>query len=297
MTGTGASFGIAGGPSNGGSIMSFGTTGTYIDPNPIISDPFASVSPPTDPSTTTPAGPTNNTGNPGTDTVAPGSNGCPSTATSNCTVYFPGKYTHDISVSASGGGKKFVVMAPGIYYMYGTNLSIASNGNMYALTGYKDNTTTTTPSLASCCGTGTGWGDSTNTPANSGALFYMTGSGTTPSIGAISVSSNSNVNLIGSPNSSSYLGILFFADRAAASQTHTFDGGGGLKLVGTIYTSSSTNSSTVYQTLQFSGNSGSSTLLSGEIVTSTLSLQGTPGITMNLDPSVTIKADKVALVQ
>jgi hypothetical protein len=104
------------------------------------------------------------------------------------------------------------------------------------------------------------------------------------------------VNLVGSPNSSSYKGILFFADRNAASQTHSLDGGGGLTLTGTIYTNSSRNN-TVYQTLHFQGNAGSSTVLSGEIITSVLQLQGTPGIVMNLNSTVSYKLNKVALIQ
>jgi hypothetical protein len=181
--------------------------------------------------------------------------------------------------------------------MSGTNFTADSNGNMYYATGLLDSNKTNAPSTATCCGTGTGWGASTNTPANSGILVYMTGSGSPASIGAITVKSNSIVNLVGSPNGSVDKGILFFADRNAAAQTHSLDGGGGLTLTGTIYTNSSNNTSTVYQTVHFQGNAGSSTVLSGEIITSALDLQGTPGIVMNLNSTVSYKLNKVALVQ
>jgi hypothetical protein len=295
-TGTGANFGVKGGPSNGGSIVSLGSTGLFISGSPVIADPLAGVSPPSDPSTASPAGPTNPA--PLTGYYMPGTGGCPVTATSNCDLYFPGKYTTDINIHA-GGGKQFVVFAPGIYYMYGANFKAGSNGNMYYATGLTDSVSTTTPNTAAnCCGTGTGWGSSGNSPAYAGILIYMTGpvSSGTATTGTISVSSNSNVNLVGAPNNSSYKGILFFADRNAASATHSLDGGGGLTLTGTIYTTSSHND-TVYQTLHFQGNAGSSTLLTGEIITSTLDLQGTPGIRMNLNSVVSYRMNQVALVQ
>ncbi len=290
-TGTGASFGVTGGPTSGSTIASLGSTGFYFDPSPIIQDPLSGVAAPVDP--TTAGGPLN----PAWVPLAQGLNGCPATASVPCQLYFPGKYTSDILLSAAGGGKKYGVFAPGIYYMYGANFTAASNGNMYFATGLIDSVATTTPNATTaCCGTGTGWGAAGNTPANAGIMIYMTGAGSPAATGAITVSSNSVVNLVGSPNSSSYKGILFFADRNAASKTHSLDGGGGLTLTGTIYTNSSRND-TVYQTLHFQGNAGSSTVLTGEIITSVLELQGTPGIVMNLNSLVSYKLNKVALIQ
>jgi hypothetical protein len=288
-TGTGGSFGITGGPASGSSIVSLGSTGTYL-PEPPIADPLSGVAPPPDP--TTASGPLN----PMPGSLAPGNHGCPAGISVNCILFFPGKYTSAISLTAAGGGKKYGVFAPGIYYMQGVDFAAGSNGNMFYATALTDSVATTTPSAGTCCGTGTGWGDAGNTPANAGILVYMTGTGSPATTGAISVSSNSNVNLVGSPNDSSYKGILFFVDRNAASKTHSLDGGGGLTLTGTIYTNSSRNN-TVYQTLHFQGNAGSSTVLSGEIITSVLELQGTPGIVMNLNSTVSYKLNKVALIQ
>lgn len=290
-TGTGASFGVTGGPNGGGTIVSLGSTGLFVAGDPPISDPLSGVSAPSDPSTSSPAGPTN----PPTVALAAGQKGCPA-ASGGCVLYFPGKYTSDIKVKNATA-----VFAPGIYYMYGANFTADANGNMYYATGLTDSTATTMPDTGlNCCGTGTGWGAAGNSPAYSGIVVYMTGpvsGGGTATTGAISVSSNSVVNLVGAPNSSSYLGILFFADRNAASITHSLDGGGGLTLTGTIYTNSSRNSATVYQTLHFQGNAGSSTVLTGEIITSTLDLQGTPGIVMNLNSQASYKINQVALVQ
>lgn len=304
-TGNGGSFGVTGGPNGANALMGcsgtqisgctyLGTAGFYIDPAPPIADPLAGVAAPTDPSLGAPGGATNPA--PVANAYAPGSNGCPAIATTNCTLYFPGKYTSPISISGAGGGKKWVVFAPGIYYMLGVDFSIASNGNVYSATGLVDGVKTATPSIANCCGTGTGWGAAANVPANAGMLVYMTGTGGTPTIGAISVSANSNVNLVGSPNNSSYKGILFFADRAAASQTHSLNGGGGLTLTGTIYTTSSNNNAT-YQTLRFGGNSGSNTQVTGEIITSALDLQGTPNLRMYLSSVPAYLVSKVALIQ
>jgi hypothetical protein len=285
-TGTGASFGVTGGPPTN-SIVSLGTTGFYLPGSPIIKDPLATVSAPADPTTTSPAGALN----PATGTLPAGSHGCPA-GSGGCDLWFPGKYTtKDVLVKNA-----YAVLAPGIYYMYGTNFTAGSNGNLYYATGLTDSNSTSTPSVTTCCGTGTGWGSAGNSPANSGILVYMTGSGSPATIGAISSSSNSTANLVGAPNNSSYKGMLFFVDRNAASATHSLDGGGGLTLTGTFYMTSSRNN-TVYQTLHFQGNAGSSTILSGEIIASVLELQGTPGIVMNLNSQVTYKLDKVALVQ
>ena len=150
-------------------------------------------------------------------------------------------------------------------------------------------------------------------------LVYMTGptttsvgsggSGCSPTVaaaqtGAISIGANGSVNLVGSPSTSTYKGMLFFVDRSAVSQSHTLDGGGGLTLVGTVYMtdsvaqmgSSSSATCGQYQSLTMQGNPGSSTHIMGEIITSTLTLGGTPGITMNLNPAALVTVRQIALV-
>jgi Flp pilus assembly protein TadG len=287
-TGTGADFGTWGGPAGASTIVSVGSTGRFVNHASPIADPLAAVGAPPDPTTIN-----SSDLNPSTGTLAAGSQGCPA-GSGGCTLYFPGKYTagHDIKAKNAS-----LVFAPGIYYMYGTNFQAQANGNMYYATGLTDSSASGTPTIANCCGTGTGWGLATNIPANSGILVYMTGSGTPASTGTISISSNSNVSLVGSPNSSNYKGILFFVDRNAAAATHSLDGGGGLTLMGTIYTTSAYNTASIYQTLHFQGNAGSQTLITGEIITSTLDLRGTPGIVMNLNALPSYRVRQVALIQ
>ena len=104
--------------------------------------------------------------------------------------------------------------------------------------------------------------------------------------------------MIGAPNGSSYKGILLFVDRnAAAILNHSIDGGATLQLTGTLYLTSNFNDSTTYQKLNLQGSGGGTTKLTGEIITSTIDLQGTPGIVMNLNSTASYKLNKVALVQ
>ena len=51
----------------------------------------------------------------------------------------------------------------------------------------------------------------------------------------INLSANGSISLVGSPSSSSYLGMLFFEDRSAPALSHTLGGGGAMTLQGTIY--------------------------------------------------------------
>src|SRR5262249_17486835 len=90
--GTGADFGDFGGPNRatviaGGLLSPMGATEHYIQPADPILDPFASVTPPTQPA---------NAASP--IAIANGVDGCTSSVTGyNCKLYFPGTYTSDIS--------------------------------------------------------------------------------------------------------------------------------------------------------------------------------------------------------
>jgi hypothetical protein len=72
-------------------------------------------------------------------------------------------------------------------------------------------------------------------------------------------------------------------------------------LHGTIYLTNSlavmTSTPAQYQSVTMGGNSGNNTLIEGEIIVSNLILQGTPNITMDLNPNSTLILRKVALVQ
>jgi hypothetical protein len=107
--------------------------------------------------------------------------------------------------------------------------------------------------------------------------------------------------LVGSPTNSTYEGILFFQNRATATTlTHSFSGGGGLTLIGTVYlthTAASIKIDGKYQSVNLQGNSGGTTKVQGEIITDVLSLGGNSTITMNLIATPTFQVRQVALVQ
>ncbi|MBS1820558.1 MAG: hypothetical protein JST61_01070 [Acidobacteria bacterium] len=265
-TGQGADFGTTGGPST----EPFGTftvgNGAYVPKTSPIKDPLASVPVPPIPT---------NTGNMGTSVaLADGVSGCPSPNTGKpCQLYYPGLYTGGID-----GKNKTPVFVPGIYYIQSTSgFSCAANCNMYMATGFTDTYT------------GTGW--------TGNVLFYNTGSTAKPTqAGPFSLGSNGTINLIGSPTSSVYKGILFFQDRNSAAQSHTLGGGGQMTLQGTIYLNNTTMTSTTYQSLSLQGGPGSGTLIQGEIIVGTLSLGGNGGITMNLNSTAAYIVNEVALV-
>jgi hypothetical protein len=130
----------------------------------------------------------------------------------------------------------------------------------------------------------------------SGMLVYNTGAGTTFNVGA-----NSSASLVGSDSGTAFKGILFFQDRSSAAASHSLGGGGNLTLLGTIYITNTLAlmkaNAAQYQSLTLQGNSGSSTLIKGEIIASSLALGGTPNITMNLNPNATLHIRQVALVK
>src|SRR5437016_1650030 len=106
--------------------------------------------------------------------------------------------------------------------------------------------------------------------------------------------------LLGSPETSVYKGIAFFQDRGSAAHTHSWQGGGGLSITGTIYLTNTEPTMRAapshYQTLSLQGNPASATSVTGEIIVDALSLGGNSVVRMNLNPlSLTVR--KVALVR
>jgi len=285
--GTGADFGSFGGPSTAGSWLKLGSTGHYYQPSAPTQDPFRSIAAPSSPGT----------GNPGTiDTTSAntfaGTGDCPSAAQSgpnpkagDCTIYGPGYYA-DLS---SPGIKGYSVFQPGLYWV--------NSGGFQTKGGNADlrmcsSTCSAIPAwdTSGCC--------STSTP---GMLVYLNG-------GSVAIGSNGNVALRGSLTSSTYKGILFFGNRSVGvKQSHSLGGGGALTLTGSIYLTSCnltpcskvSTIGTIYQAVNFSGHSGSTTTLTGEIITDSLILKGGSGITMNLDAgsSFTVSYDYIGLVK
>jgi Flp pilus assembly protein TadG len=265
-TGTGADFGVSGGPLTTSSFtVSYGSTGRYLDKTERIDDPLAGVNPP-DPATL----PTHAS----SSVAAGGANGgCPANPKKPCELFYPGKYA-----TGFDGKGKTPILAPGIYYIQSNGVDCTANCNMYLATGMTDTTT------------GTGWN---GTVLGGGVMFYNTGGGT------FHLGSNGNVNLIGSLATGPYKGILFFQDRTAPAATHSLGGGGAMTLLGTIYMTNTKatmlGTASHYQELDLQGGPGSSTYINGEIIVDSLQLGGNASITMNLNNS-SVLINQIALV-
>jgi Putative Flp pilus-assembly TadE/G-like len=272
-SGNGADFGVWGGPSSAPFTFVPGTLpGRYLPRASWMQDPLAAVAAPPVPT---------NTGPMGTHVaLANGVSGCPASPKKGCQLYYPGLYTAGID-----GKNSTPVFVPGIYYIQSNaGIACASNCDMVMATGFTDTGANTT---------GTGW--------TGNVLFYNTGSTSKPTTtGPINLGSNGSVNLVGSPNSSTYKGILFFQDRAADAQTHSLGGGGAMTLVGTIYLTNTRStilgSSTHFQELDLQGNPGSATNIDGEIIVDVLGLGGNAGITMSLSSTPTLIISEVAMI-
>ena len=196
----------------------------------------------------------------GTGTTA-GTGDCPLTASKGCTIYNPGYYSAGVGIKNTTA-----VMQPGIYYVDGSaGFSTDANSDVVMCS------TTCVADTSGCC-------------SNNGVMVYLS-----KTAGAVSIGANAGSNMLGSSPTSSYKGILFFVDRAASDQSPNLGGGGSISLSGTIYMPS--------QTLSLSGNSGSTTLIKGEMIVNDLTLGGTAGITMQLNPNYLLPIDQVALVK
>ena len=111
--------------------------------------------------------------------------------------------------------------------------------------------------------------------------------------------------LQGPPLSAPYWGVVFMADRTSNfAQNHSFSGGGGLTLAGTLYFTSSTQlgkadlaGSNAFQTLSLGGNAGSSTQIVGQILVDALDMSGNSSILMTLNPNAILPIRKLALVR
>ena len=263
-TGTGSDFGVWGGPSTSSFIYYPGSTGHYRQPASPILDPLAGVAPPTVPSAA-----------PAPTPLANGTSGCPASPRKSCMLYSPGLYPSGID-----GKLQTVIFQPGIYYIQNGGVGCSALCDMYMATGFTDGSS----------GTNTGW--------TGNMLIYNTGNG------SINLGANGNVSLVGSPSSSSYLGILLFEDRNAAANTgksaHSLGGGGGLNLLGTIYLTNTlalmNANAAQYQELDLQGTPGSTTYIQGEIIVGTMHLGGNAAITMNLNSNSTLNIRQVAMV-
>jgi Flp pilus assembly protein TadG len=300
-TGTGADFANVGLQNPYPGTLLLGTKpGSYISPASPIEDPLLTVAPPAQPADAPAPLPVCGKPSTGAPVRCPvADHNCPASLTNNdaCWVYSPGYYPDGIDVS---GG--YVQFRPGIYWINHGGFHLGSNTVARMAQGSDDIDLVTS----------TGWTgrmlvyNSPSTPVNATHdIFEITSnSGQINNISYPDAAHNCATGgncLVGAPMDGTYEGILFFQNRTTASNlTHSFSGGGGLSLTGTIYlthTAASIRSDGKYQSVNLQGNSGGTTKVEGEIITDVLSLGGTSGVTMNLIATPTFEVRQVALVQ
>jgi Flp pilus assembly protein TadG len=274
---------ISYGSSSCTSWLCLGSTGNYIDPGSIISDPFAQLAEPSKPAN--PGTVTNvNTGQP----LVPGCSAvCPATSIGGCQVYTQGLYTGGIQVK--GNNLVTAYFAPGLYY-------IVDDTKKQNNVGFQGASGSDMEMLSSVCTVA-------NDPStDAGMVVFNAGSS------VFSVGSNGNANLVGPAfNNTTYEGILFWADRnfnpcasgTCAVISNAFGGGGNLTLQGTIYANMPNGNTTYnnYQSVLLTGHSGSTTQITGEVITNVLTLKGGTAINMHLSTQQVQNARQIALVQ
>jgi len=305
-------------------------TPQWNSPSAPISDPFAQLAAPVQPSALTTPTPTASC----TSVVILAANckilhldathGCPDS--NGCTLYTPGYYPTGITVK-----NETAVFDPGIYYVKG---GLALQANSFV----RPNTGTTAGdggTIFYFSGTGT-----VSVDANSGKIkgshtidSFATGEVTCP--GASGVAPNpalpatldGNILLapcsasgtFGDPTNAAFRGILFFQDRSAGTNGSPvqpqWGGGGQFLLAGTLYfhqcivagtptgaggsdTGLNCTASTAFNTkLSLSGNAASGTYVLGEIIVDQLTLGGTSAINMQLNPNATYNILKATLLR
>jgi hypothetical protein len=249
--------------------------------------------------------------------VAYNVHGCPNNATGNaaCVLYTSGAYPGPNGIQVKKG---IAIFDEGLYYVTG-GLALQSNSTVRPGTstgGDGDGSGGTTFYFV-----GTG---SVSVDANSGQTYDAFQTNTLPCPGTTTVPGNLPATLQGNvliaPCSGYYgdpLGtgdtigeqrnILFFQDRSATGVSANWGGGGQFLLAGTMYfhscnssgTGVSCTTTTPYYTdsLTLKGNSASGTYLLGDIVADTLTLGGTSGINMDLNPTSAYSILKASLFQ
>jgi len=242
-------------------------------------------------------------------------------------LYTAGAYPAQIEVKAG-----VAIFDPGLYYVTG-GLQLDSGSTVRPGTATGDGSGGTTfyfvgtgtVSVNSHSGNKTGL-DVFNTASGSGA--YANGIGCTPTStipsnvpGTIPLNNGTDgANILLGPCTGYYgdplgasdplgvqRGFLFFQDRSGQSVDPSWGGGGQFLLAGTMYFHSCNASGTgtgcgapptyYNDILSLSGNSGSGTYVLGSIVADNLTLGGTSGITMDLNPNKAYSTMKVSILQ
>ncbi len=120
--GTGADFGVFGGPAAAQAGISLGSTGHYRQPSSPVTDPYAGVAAPAVPAV-----------HPAITALADGVSGCPAAPKKACKLYSPGLYTGGIDVK-----NETAVFKPGLYYIDGGGFKHNANGHSVMSTGFAD---------------------------------------------------------------------------------------------------------------------------------------------------------------
>jgi hypothetical protein len=224
--------------------------------------------------------------------------GCPLPAGQKCKLYSPGTYSSGILIK-----NEMALFSPGLYYITDNGFSIEANGIAHMAPCVSD------------CGViiynkPNDPDDVINFAANAGQLQGVAYSQTIIVEGEPFLCTG---NCFQGPDvNGQYKNVVFMNARTTTfSQEHTFQGGGGLTLAGTLYFTNSTQPNkaelaffppsgpgrTDYQLVSLSGNSGNTTQVVGQILVDSLKLGGTSGIRMTLNPNNVQPIRKLALVR
>ena len=296
---TGSDLGVFGGPSANPGNFNGGTTGNWVSPASPVFDPFALLPAPAQPPNTPPAGGVH---------VNYHENGCPDP--NGCAWYTAGYYPSGITIK-----DKTAVFDPGIYYVL-NGLALQSNSTVRPSTALGDGSGGTIFYFADT--------NSVSVGANSGsesvdAFTTSTTKCTPSSILPDNLPATLNGNILLAPCSGTYgdplgtsnpigeqRGILFFQNRSQSANPQ-WGGGGQFLLAGTMYFHQCVTSgpdrgtncspSAYNTTLSLGGNAGSGTYNLGGMVVDRLSMGGTSGITMDLNPNAMFGTPKAALLR
>lgn len=297
--GSGGEFGNHGGPFNfsasqngypGGTLLP-ATDDTYLKTLP-VDDPLA-IPMPTDPAI--PGNPGGPVGPPITGGGVGAASGCQRPSNRTCTVYGPGVYTSDLSIK-----NDMALLLPGVYYIRG-GFSIEANGIVHMAP-------CTMPDPDTGCGVliylqPQNSNDIVDIQSNAGQIQGVAYSQNLTAAG-VAVPCTGNC-LQGPDLSAPYWGVVFMVDRSTTyAQEHSFQGGGGLTIAGTLYFTNSflpgkadLAGSSAYQTVTLQGTPGSTTQVVGQILVDSLEMAGNATIRMTLNPNAVLPIRKLALIR
>ncbi len=273
-------------------------TGHYISPAAPISDPFVNV-----PNVPTPSGGTPSQPSGGTPGTPYGTDGCPQKP--SCTLYVPGYYKNGISFSGSSGAT--AIFDPGVYYVNG-DLKLGPNSNVrpsannattapYGTIFYITGCTSTCINVVANSGKGTTTDNFSTATLSSGgncAAFVDPPGLTPPSQGNMLMAPCTGT--YGDPSGTGNRGILFFVDHSICNAAAGWGGGGKFIMAGAFYVHN-TGAASCGDSFSMGGNSGSGSLIIGNMIVDTLSMSGTPAITMELNPNSSYPILEVELLE